>query len=211
LTKKFVGEKIGLMTANETLFSAAFALPASPATVWQHLRDPELLRRWFGWHGAEFENEIAGLSGGFSVVEDEGRAVAIGDHRMSLHDVATGTELRLSRFQESGADDVEIDEGWVTFLEQLRYVVTVRPAGARHTCMISGAPATDLPWDHEVWAESAHQRTLLVPAWGQVQVAAIRPSAAAPGARVVVNGYGRTAAEAAEQHAAVAAWVAASG
>jgi hypothetical protein len=198
------------MSTSETLFSATFLMPAPPATVWQHLREPELLRRWFGWHGPEFEDEIAGLSGGFSAVEREGRAVAIGDHRMVLQEVDPGTELRVSRVGESDKHGIEIDEGWVTFLEQLRYVMTVQPAGARHTLMVPGAPATDIPWEHEEWASSTHQRTVLVPAWGQVQVATVRPAAGGPATRVVVNGYGRTDDEAAEQHAAVTEWVAAS-
>jgi uncharacterized protein YndB with AHSA1/START domain len=139
------------MSANETLFSATFLMPAPPATVWQHLREPELLRQWFGWHGPEFEDEIAGLSGGFSAVEREGRSVAIGDHRMVLQEVDPGTELRVSRVGESDEHGIEIDEGWVTFIEQLRYVITVQPAGARHTLMVPGAPATDIPWEHEEW------------------------------------------------------------
>jgi hypothetical protein len=198
------------MSTRETLFSATFSMPAPPATVWQHLREPELLRRWFGWHGPEFEDEIAGLSGGFSTVEREGRAVAIGDHRMVLQEAGPGTELRVSRFAESDEHGIEIDEGWVTFLEQLRYVVTVQPAGARHTLMIPGAPTTDIPCEHEEWARSTHQRTVLAPAWGQVQVATVRPTAGGPAPRVVVNGYGRTDDEAAEQHAVVTAWVAGS-
>ncbi len=198
------------MPTHETLFSATFSMTAPPATVWQYLRDPELLRRWFGWHGPEFEDEIAGLSGAFSVVEHEGRAVMIGDHRMELQEVGPGTELRISRVGESDEHGIEIAEGWVTFLEQLRYVVTVQPAGARHTFMVPGAPATDMPWDSEEWARSPRQRTVLVPAWGQVQVATVQPTAGGPAARVVVNGYGRTDDEAAEQHAAIAAWIASS-
>jgi uncharacterized protein YndB with AHSA1/START domain len=197
------------MATNETLFSAAFVMPAPPATVWRYLREPELLRRWFGWHGPEFEDEIAGLSGGFSAVEREGRAVVIGDHRMELKETDAATELCVSRVGESDEHGIEIDEGWVTFLEQLRYAIAVQPAGARHTFMVPGAPSTDLPWEHEEWARSTHQRTVLVRAWGQVQVATVRPAAGGPAARVVVNGYGRTDDEAAEQHAAVAAWVAA--
>jgi hypothetical protein len=199
------------MATNETLFSAAFVMPAPPATVWRHLREPELLRRWFGWHGPEFEDEITGLSDEFSAVEREGRAVVIGDHRMELQETDAGTELRVSRIGESDEHGIEIDEGWVTFLEQLRYVIAVQPAGARHTFMAPAAPAADIPWEHEEWARSAHQRTVLVPAWGQVQVATVRPAAGGPAARVVVNGYGRSDDEAAEQHAAVAAWVAAPG
>lgn len=198
------------MSTNETLFSATFPMPAPTSTVWQHLREPELLRRWFGWHSAEFEDEIAGLSSGFSTVEREGYEVVIGDHLMALQEVAAGTELRISRIRESDDHDVEIDEGWVTFLEQLRYVITVQPAGARHALMIPAAPTSEIPWEHEEWARSTHQRTVVVPKWGHVQVSTLQPAAGGPARRVVVNGYGRTAAEAAEQHAVVTAWVAAS-
>jgi hypothetical protein len=135
----------------------------------------------------------------------------IGDHRMALQAVEAGTELRLDRINRSGADDTEIDEGWVTFLEQLRYVIAVRPEGARHTFIVADAPATPIPWECEEWARSAHQRTVVVPTWGQVQLNVVRPAPDGPGARVVVNGYGRTDRVAEEQHAAVAAWVASTG
>ncbi len=196
------------MTTRETLFCATFLMSAAPTEVWQHLREPELLRRWFGWHGPEFDSEIAGLSGEFSTVVRDGHDLVIGDHRMALRAAGTGTELRLDRTSRSGADDAEIDEGWVTFLEQLRYVVAVRPEGARHTFVVADAPATQIPWESEDWARSAHQRTVVVPSWGQVQLNVLRPAPDGPGARVVVNGYGRTDRVAEEQHAAVAAWVA---
>ena len=196
------------MTARETLFSATFLMSASPAEVWRHLREPELLHRWFGWHGPEFDSEIAGLSGEFSEVRRDGHDLVIGDHRMALRAAGADTELRLDRTGRSGADDTEIDEGWVTFLEQLRYVIAVRPEGARHTFIVADAPATQIPWKCAEWARSAHQRTVVVPSWGQVQLTVLRPAPDGPDARVVVNGYGRTDRVAEEQHAAVAAWVA---
>lgn len=195
------------MSSSGTLFNASFQMSASPAAVWRHLREPELLGRWFGWHGPEFEDEIAGLSGGFSTVERDGHDVVIGDHRMALRVAGSGTELRLSRIGHPDEHTIEIDEGWVTFLEQLRYVIAEQPEGLRHTFMVAGAPAAGIPWAYQGWACSAHQRTVVVPEWGQVQLTVVDPSAGGPAARVVVNGYGRTDDVAAEQHAAVAAWV----
>ena len=199
------------MTPSHTLFNAIFLMPAPPGAVWSHLREPELLRTWFGWHGPEFDDEIAGLSGGFSTVERDGHDVVIGDHRMELQEAGSGTRLRLTRIGSPDEHAAEIDEGWVTFLEQLRYVVTERPQGARHTFMVGGAPTTGIPWGHQEWARSAHQRTVVVPEWGQVQLTVLHPAAGGPAARVVVNGYGRTDDVAAEQHAAVEAWASTSG
>lgn len=130
----------------------------------------------------------------FCTVERDGQDVVVGD---------PGTQLHLSRIGRPGEHAVEIDEGWVTFLEQLRYVISEQPRGARHTFMVAGAPATGIPWDHQEWTRSAHQRTVVVPEWD--------PSAGGPAARVVVNGYGHTDEVAAEHHAAVAAWMSSSG
>ncbi|WP_232667015.1 hypothetical protein [Pseudonocardia sp. TRM90224] len=196
------------MQTKGTTFSATFRMPAAPDTVWRHLREPELLRRWFGWHGPEFESEIVGLSGGFSTVEDDGRSVVIGDHRMALAEIGSETELHLSRITEAEAHGMEIDEGWVTFLEQLRFVVAEQPEGQRHTFMTGGAPTTEPQWPHEEWARSAHQRTVIVRGSGDVQLAIVGSADGGPSPHVVVNSYGRTDSEAAELHAEIAAWVA---
>lgn len=85
-------------------------------------------------------------------------------------------------------------------LDQLTADDLARQCAARHVM-----------YDHVrgIW-ERANERAVLVPAWGQVQVTTVRPAAGGPTRRVLVNGYGRTDDDAAEQHAAVTARVAAS-
>ena len=69
---------------------------APMATVWQSLRDPELIKRWHGWHADELDEEISLIFGNpQSVDEDSASASVIS---FSLADLAA--ELLLSSWEK---------------------------------------------------------------------------------------------------------------
>lgn len=181
-------------------------LPLPADQVWPHLREPERLRRWHGWHYEDFEAELESVYAMHATVEVPGRVLVLGGHRVTLDDVEGGARLRLSRAAAPDKSTVVIEQGWITFFEQLRYVLTVHPGGARHTFMMEGTqPGAGFPWPHEEWARSERQVAVVVPGWGQVLVTLVRPDAHG-GGQLVVTGYGRTDEQAQAQHADLVRW-----
>jgi hypothetical protein len=58
---------------------------APVATVWQSLRDPELIKRWHGWHAAELDEEISLIFGNPQSVDEVSHVlVAHGSDRFEL-------------------------------------------------------------------------------------------------------------------------------
>jgi uncharacterized protein YndB with AHSA1/START domain len=122
-------------------------IKASPERVWRALRDPELIRRWHGWHydkegGLDEEVRIIYQDG---VTEDpDGLGFELSDHdRFSLHPTAEGTIVRVTRPPRSDTGEwaayyEDINEGWQTFLEQLRFAVERHQLAERCTIVLDG-------------------------------------------------------------------------
>lgn len=119
---------------------------APPELVWRALRDPELLRRWHGWHtdddGLDEEVRVIYLN---EAIEDVAEFVLqLGDQdRFSLHPTAGGTIVRITRPPRSNEGEWaayydDITEGWQTFLEQLRFAVERHELADRRTLMLDG-------------------------------------------------------------------------
>jgi hypothetical protein len=131
----------------------ALTLPATIDEVWRHLREPELIRRWFGWDYDGLEEEIA------LIFLEEAQA---GDHELRWADgdrielVAQGrrTVIRFHRDRQSDFDPIA--EGWVSFAHQLRFALEQDPAEPRHTLRFTGGrPRWNLPG--EPYFASEHQ------------------------------------------------------
>ena len=120
---------------------------APPSAVWHALRDRDRIRQWHGW---EFEG---GADGGldqeieliyFTDVETDEHGILLnGGDRIDLEPVEGGTRVTLTR--AAPADDPDWDnyydditEGWITFIEQLRFAVEVHPDDARRTILLRG-------------------------------------------------------------------------
>jgi hypothetical protein len=119
---------------------------ASPEEVWRALRDPELIRRWHGWHmpdgGLDEEVRVIYQTG---VTEDpDGFVLEVsGGDRFSLHPTDGDTVVRVTRAPRGADPDWEayyddITEGWRTFLEQLRFAVERHALAPRRTLMLEG-------------------------------------------------------------------------
>lgn len=131
-------------------------IAAPLGTVWKHLREPDLVHRWFGWDYDGLNAEIqqifvAGPTERQDVVGDE----SIHELHWPHHDTLTlrsavhephHTHLTITRRSHEGTSSFdgirdEVDEGWIAFAHQLRFAVTVHPDQERRTLSSFGLPA----------------------------------------------------------------------
>jgi uncharacterized protein YndB with AHSA1/START domain len=120
-------------------------LPAGIDEVWRHLREPALIRRWFGWDydGLDHEIEVIFLQeatvGSYEL--DWGDPLQGGD-RIVLAEAGPDTLLRVHREPAGGFDAVA--EGWISFAHQLRFAL--EHEGERRTLRLTGGrPRADQP------------------------------------------------------------------
>ncbi len=117
-------------------------------SVWEALRDPELIASWFGWDAPSLAEEIKFIFLDHATADAARRVVQFGEWEgtsdaIELTQDGDGTRLRLMR--SGGAplvwDDVyeDIREGWVNFFQQLRLALELHPGEARRTIYLSGA------------------------------------------------------------------------
>lgn len=133
-------------------------IAAPVATVWAHLREPRLVRRWFGWDYDGLDAEIRQI---FVDQVREHHEHADGVTRRTLtwrdHDVLAvtardddprRTHVTVTRRSHDGLarfDGVydEIDEGWIAFVQQLRFALEQHPDAERVTLSALGMDAGD--------------------------------------------------------------------
>ncbi|HEX6258571.1 MAG TPA: hypothetical protein VFZ48_03765 [Candidatus Saccharimonadales bacterium] len=111
-------------------------------TVWNALRQRQKLAQWFGWNYEGLEAEINDIY--FTNAREEGatdtvrRSLAVnGDDTFILLAQGDNTELQLVRRPLDGtAEDNYYDtitEGWISFVEQLRFMLECKPDDTRKT------------------------------------------------------------------------------
>lgn len=178
-------------------------IAAPPTTVWRALRDPTLIRRWHGWEHEGLTAEIdAVYISGVRAREADGVLEFVGlDHRFLVTPAGDGTRLVVDKPapEEVESDDDapydEIEQGWITFVQQLRYVLERHPGEERATVMLrvgGGAPLTpdavglDGGGGLEEWFRTPHQVGLLV-GDDALLVLVAHPGG---GGRLVLSAYG---------------------
>lgn len=133
-------------------------IPADPATVWAHLRDPALVRRWHGWEHAGLEDEIRALVTSAVETRDLEGDRAVRTLTWPNHDAVTvagsahephTTRLTVTRpSHDRYSDDYdgvldEHDERWLADAHQLRFALRVHPGQERRTLSADGLDAGD--------------------------------------------------------------------
>jgi uncharacterized protein YndB with AHSA1/START domain len=140
--------------SDPVIFEVVVGVPAD--AVWRALREPGEIRRWFGWDYDGIDDEIQEIFHTDATVDDAARTIEFGaKDRIELEDQGERTVVRLVRAApagQAGWDGIydEINEGWLSFLQVLRFVLE------RH------AGETRRAWhfrnDGEEWFRSEHQR-----------------------------------------------------
>ncbi|WP_028564438.1 SRPBCC family protein [Salinispora tropica] len=167
--------------------------------AWQALRDTETIRRWHGWETDEIAEEIRSIYFTDVTVDDQRHVlVANGGDRFEVHPLPDGVRVTLTRAPLSGDPNWDayyddITEGWTSFLQQLRFLLSHNPGGMRRTLFFSnrgvdsstivdrlglagiaatpaGSPYTATvaggTTTGNVWFRSTHQLGLTIDAWG---------------------------------------------
>ena len=118
-------------------------LPGSVEDVWPAFREPDLLRQWHGWEDESLDDEIRMIFADGTVVEDDGRTLHVGGHRFTFDEIGAQTIVRVTRATPPSGGDMDwdayyddIDEGWLQFLQQLRFGMT------HHWGETRGTPST---------------------------------------------------------------------
>jgi hypothetical protein len=131
------------MTASQRLLIEV-TVPAPTDTVWRAVREPEEIRRWFGWEYGGLDDEIRSIFDETAEVSEAQRTLGWehGD-RLTVRPDGSQTVIRVTRAASAdGAtrDDVDddISEGWITFVQQLRFALDRHPGEDRRTLYVGG-------------------------------------------------------------------------
>lgn len=196
------------MTADDDPLRLRVVVAAPVQRVWSWLTEPELIDRWFGWEHDSLDDEIEMIFvDGVSRSPSRRRFETNGGGLFLLRETTAGTVIELRR-PAADADPAApfdaVDEGWTTFVQQLRLGVERHPDQPRRALELGGKlPSAEAPrtWEAlglggaaglevgaayvartpfgeeltgEVWFRSAHQLGLTVDAWGDGLLVAVQ-------------------------------------
>ena len=112
-------------------------------TVWRALRDPAEIRRWHGWDYDGLDAEIESIFVADVTVSEDDRTVDTGGGRFELEPRGEETVVRVAMPAPpedpvwNGSFD-EIEQGWLTFAQQLRFALERHPGEDRRTLYLAG-------------------------------------------------------------------------
>ncbi|MEU9507248.1 SRPBCC domain-containing protein [Micromonospora sp. NPDC048170] len=157
---------------------------AAPAdTVWRALTEPEHLRRWHGWDADTLDDEIRAIYLDDVTISAEDLTLDTGAGRFELEPAGDTTVVRITRAAPPGHstwDGIydELNEGWLTFTQQLRFYLERHLGQERRAEFM----AREIPVPtEELWFRSSHQVGVLIDDDGLLVVS--------PGA-TIVSTYG---------------------
>ena len=130
--------------ANEEPAVIEVTVGAPVETVWASLRDHDLIKLWMGWHYDQLDAEIDLIFYTDAKVDADRHVLELGDgDRFEVYAGERGTVVRITRAPfvpdtEWSAYYHEITEGWLSFLQQLKFMHEEHPGEIRRTLFLSG-------------------------------------------------------------------------
>jgi len=138
-------DSAALDAADAEPFQIEVTIAASVEAVWRELREPARVRHWHGWDAEGNDPEIE-LIYFTDVTESPGeyRLEVNGGDAFTLHPQGARTLVRMTRAPmgvnpEWDAYYEDINEGWLTFMQQLRFALEHHTDAERRTLFLSGA------------------------------------------------------------------------
>ena len=133
--------------------SIEVAIGAPVATVWQWLRDRDRIARWHGWLVEGLAEEIEYIYFEHATESDAPYTLDLdsGDRFVLTEDGGT-TTVRITRVPpgnnpEWDAYYDDITEGWLSFLQQLRFAIEKQPDRERRTVFLATDESGPRPQD----------------------------------------------------------------
>ncbi len=135
----------------DTGFVTTVVLPLPIKDCWPYFREPELIREWHGWEydsDGGLDEEIRQIYVDGATVGEDHRSINFGTHLFTLSERGGRTRVEVIRAPiEEGTDEAawspflpDIDEGWTSFLQQLRFKLERHRDDKRRTLFYSGTP-----------------------------------------------------------------------
>lgn len=142
-------------------FRVEVTVDAPRDEVWRALTEPEQIKHWFGWQYDGLDDEITWIFQHTKrfppdriELSDDGRIELFEDGPRTLIRVTKPGDLDAAEWKDVYGD---IEEGWITFLHQLRHRIARHPSSTRRTIFRPRkGTLPELPG--EPWHESRYQR-----------------------------------------------------
>lgn len=116
-------------------------LPEPIRGLWPYLREPALIREWHGWEYDGLDEEIDEIFLRTARLSEDHRTLNLGTHLFNLFEDEGTTRLDVVRCpaEDGGRQHLpDVDEGWITFLQQLRFAITRHRGDHRSTVYVAG-------------------------------------------------------------------------
>jgi hypothetical protein len=120
-------------------------LPLPIRECWPYFRDPALIREWHGWEYDGLAAEITEIFVDHARVSEDHRSISFGTHLFNFTEDDGVTLLEVHRAPLAEGSEwapymADIDEGWTSFVQQLRFKLQRHRDDTRHTIFYGGTP-----------------------------------------------------------------------
>jgi hypothetical protein len=144
-------------------FRVEVEVDAPRDVVWRELTEPERIRHWFGWEYDGLDDEIRFIFVEHARPVPPDRIELVQDGVTELIPLGDRTLIRVVKPGDLDAaewKDVygDIEEGWITFLHQLRYRLARGGRTRRMLVLTGSAVPSSAQLDGTPWHESRYQR-----------------------------------------------------